>query len=261
MQYEFPKYSGCGNDFILVDNRLKKFSSITPEIISHLCNRQRGIGADGLIFLENSKKANFKMRIFNSDGSEAEMCGNGIRCLARFIKDLGVEGSQFTIETMLNVLSVSVEQSYVSVEMGSPTDIRWNIAIDSFTAHHLDTGVPHAVIFCENSSLIDIQNLGPYIRHHSIFFPRGANANFAHIDFNNTIHLRTFERGVENETLACGTGATATALAAAKIYNIPSPILVKVLSGETLKISFTSDQKTFSQVTLSGPATRFITTP
>lgn len=259
MNYPFSKYSGCGNDFILFDNRSDNFPPITTSLIISLCHRQNGIGADGVIFLETSLKCDFKMRIFNSDGSEAEMCGNGIRCLARFIEDCGVMGNQFTIETMLRKLSVYLEDDDVSVEMGQPKEMLWNLSLDSYSVHHLDTGVPHAVIFCDDSSKIDVETEGSKIRNHPQFAPRGANANFAHIDSADLIHVRTFERGVEGETLACGTGATATALAAAKIYNIASPIRLKVRSEEILKVSFVEDSGDFSHVLLTGPAKKIFT--
>ena len=130
---------------------------------------------------------------------------------------------------------------------------------DPFTVHHLNTGVPHAIIFCKDSSEIDVHTEGSNIRNHAQFAPRGANANFAHIDSTDLIHLRTFERGVEGETLACGTGATATALAAARVYNIPAPVNVKVRSGEILKVNFVQDGTKFSNVLLTGPAKKVFT--
>lgn len=254
MEYPFSKYSGCGNDFILFDNRSNQFPDPSPFLISRLCHRQNGIGADGVILLESSKVCHLKMRIFNSDGTEAEMCGNGIRCLAKFMKEKGIQGHQFTIETMCRNLTVSTENENVAVEMGDPKELRWNIPIETFYAHHLDTGVPHAVIFCSDVNAIEIQKWGPSIRHHPLFAPRGANANFAHLDKSGTIHLRTFERGVENETLACGTGATATALAAAQMHQLSSPIQVQVKSGEVLTIDFKKSENGFKNIRMIGPA-------
>jgi diaminopimelate epimerase len=256
MAYSFSKYSGCGNDFILIDNRDHIITRNHNHIALELCHRQNGIGADGLILLENSSSCDFKMRIFNSDGSEAEMCGNGIRCLAKFIQKLGIPGSTFSIETMLRNLNVysGLNDEEVCVDMGNPTDIRWNLPIHSFMMHHLDTGVPHAVTFVSDLESINVNEIGPTIRHHTDFQPRGANANFAVIDKDKVIHVRTFERGVEQETLACGTGVTATALAAAKSYQIASPITVKVRSHDLLKVHFKRLDDRFFDVRLSGPA-------
>lgn len=254
MYYQFSKYSGCGNDFILFDNRHLTIPTLQPDIVSRLCHRQQGVGADGVILLENSDIAHYKMRIFNPDGSEAEMCGNGIRCLLKFIQDCGIEGTKFNIETMLRVLNVGFEGEEIAVEMGEPKDIRWSIPLSPWMAHHLDTGVPHAVIFCENIDGLNLNECGKEIRRHSLFAPRGANANFAYVDANGLVHLRTYERGVELETLACGTGATATALAAAKMYGLKAPVHVTVRSGDTLKVDFKYINERFTDVRLKGPA-------
>lgn len=256
MNINFSKYHGCGNDFILIDNYNLTFPSQNATLIQALCQRQRGIGADGLILLEPSKKASFRMRIFNADGKEAEMCGNGARCLIKFAQDIGYAKPPYTIQTMHSILIASVNAQEISIEMGNPQELEWNKIItvnDSpLTVHWLDTGVPHAVLFVEDLHNPTWMSLAPKIRFHKTFGPKGVNVNFASIQ-DNFIEIRTYERGVEGETLACGTGATAVALAAAQLKSKKSPITIKTLSGDFLKISFTTNAQ-FEKVILSGPA-------
>jgi diaminopimelate epimerase len=259
MQIEFCKYCGCGNDFVLVDNRQERLPQAISPLAARLCNRQFGVGADGLILLENSEKADFAMRIFNADGSEAEMCGNGIRCLFRFLKKLGIGSDSLEIETKERILHLASEGELIAVQMGNPTEIRWNLQLEldssNICLHHINTGVPHIVYFVENIDEVDVKRLGKSLRYHQAFSPKGANANFASVK-QDTIFLRTYERGVENETLACGTGATAAALAAAKNYGLRSPIKVSLRSKEQLSIRFSYDgvKETFSNVYMIGDA-------
>lgn len=259
MNIPFSKYSGCGNDFVMIDNRSHIFPIHLDSII-HLCHRQKGIGADGIILLENSEKADLKMRIFNADGSEAEMCGNGIRCLLGFAQELGIEKTSCRIETMERILKVSLaKKNEVCVEMGQPTNIRWDLPIASTSyhgqAHFLNTGVPHLVLFFDRIDDIDVYSLGKELRNHSAFSPQGTNVNFAAVK-NDIVHIRTYERGVENETLACGTGATACGLAAAKKYQLTTPVHVKTLFGDILKIGFDPIASELADVTLTGPFTQ-----
>ncbi len=258
MLWSFAKYVGCGNDFILFDNRKNTFPADHSLLIQKLCHRQWGIGADGVVLLENSCQADFRMRIFNCDGYEAEMCGNGIRCLMKFIQELGFTHSSYCIETMQRILSVSLQDAEVCVEMGDPCCLQWNIAISyedqSYSLHYLDTGVPHAVLFVENVEACHLEQLALPIRHHPLFAPKGTNVNIAQRISEQKIKIRTYERGVERETLACGTGATAVALAAAYQYELKSPVLIQTLSQETLKIEFCLYQEMFSHVTMTGPA-------
>ena len=253
---QFAKYSGCGNDFILIDNRKRLFAASKAEI-SRLCHRQQGIGADGIVLLEDSSSSDFGTRIFNADGSEAEMCGNGIRCLARFICDIEFSDkleNRFSIQTMHQRMHVRIEPGIVYVEMPPATAWRSDIAIDigdtSFFLHSIDTGVPHAIQFVPDIENVFIR-LAPEIRYHSEFGSRGTNVNFAQFLPDGTIAVRTYERGVEGETLACGTGAVAVALTAARIHRINSPIVVRPRSGDLLQISFNEN---FEQITLAGPA-------
>lgn len=200
------------------------------------------------------------MRIFNADGSEAEMCGNGLRCLAKFIEQQGHSSKTISIETMHQIINVTIETDGVRVSMPTPTNFVKEISIlcagHPYQGHHLDTGVPHFVIFTD-----DIQNdqwlaHAPAIRHHTRFYPQGANVNLAKIN-GNTISLRTYERGVEAETQACGTGAVATALLAASVYGLESPISVQTRSGDLLNISFCkSPDGSFQDIQMVGSANK-----
>lgn len=259
MHLPFSKYSGCGNDFILIDNRQSVFDVTRIDTIVNLCHRRLGIGADGIIFLESSSKADFRMRIFNTDGSEAEMCGNGLRCLIRFIQELGIECKQFVIETMHQIIPARVSSTGVSVAMPPPTDCHFfeqvHLEDDPLTLHRLDTGVPHAVLFVENLHEVRLMSMAPQIRYFPRFLPKGTNVNFAVINANQEVEVRTYERGVEGETLACGTGAVAAALAAARVHGLCSPITIRPKSGDKIDVAFVrEDNNIFSNVIMSGPA-------
>lgn len=259
MEWPFAKYVGCGNDFIFFDNRTKLFPSHNKPLIQRLCHRQAGIGADGIILLDTSSKADFSMRIFNADGSEAEMCGNGIRCLMRYLQHLNQNASQYKIETLQRLLTIAHNGPDIRVEMGKPSQIKWNIPLQikdqHYQVHHLDTGVPHIVLFVKNIIDFDLSHIGPIIRHHSLFSPKGTNVNIVQVESDH-LKIRTYERGVEAETLACGTGATAAALAAAHQYKLKSPIIVQTALQDELTIGFQLKDEQFSAVTMSGPAHR-----
>lgn len=194
------------------------------------------------------------MRIFNADGGEVEMCGNGLRCFYHFLQSLGLADKAITAETMHRLHRLEQDPNGIKAEMGSPTDMRWNIEIPlqytNFIVHFLNTGVPHTVAFIPNIQEINVAHLGPQIRHHPLLAP--TNANFAQILPSGEIAIRTYERGVEAETLACGTGSTAVALAAGKIYGLKSPVRIITRSGETLHIGFHWNHNECSQVTLTG---------
>ena len=252
----FSKYSGCGNDFILIDNRIKSFPE-DPLLYQKLCARNTGIGADGIIFVEKSTKADFRVRIFNSDGSEAEMCGNGMRCYGKFLHDLHIPGKKFRIEAKEREISIELLEDHVKIGMGKPCNFSWDLKLQvdnqPFILDYLDTGVPHAIHFVNDIHKFDLLSLGPKVRHHPHFQPKGTNFNVASVA-GNQVWLRTYERGVENETLACGTGAAAVALAASKRYGIHSPISVHTRSGEKLEIGFNWNATEPAEVTATGPA-------
>lgn len=254
MEVPFFKYSGCSNDFILIDNRDFNLSLSSEQIVT-LCDRREGIGADGVILVEPSTLATCKMRIFNADGGEAEMCGNGIRCVADFIRTHGHEENSCTIESMHRRHLASWEDDKYTIEMGAPENICWNATINiSGQSYHLstmDTGVPHAVIFCDDISNFPLSEVGKHIRYHEEFMPEGTNVNVVKVS-DGGVKVRTYERGVEDETPACGTGATAAALVAAKQYGLPSPIKVTLQSGDHLDIEYTLCEEDISAVSMTG---------
>ncbi len=245
----FSKFHGAGNDFILIDNRDQRWE-LGPDTIEAMCHRRFGIGADGVILVEPSSQADFRMRIFNSDGGEASQCGNGIRCLAAFVRKLGMTANAFHLETKAGIVAVSWRGTQISVEMGKPKLLgtrELNTSLGVLTAFVADTGVPHAVIFVEDVDLVKLEQLGPEVRFHPEFDPHGVNVNVV----DRRLAIRTFERGIEDETLACGTGACASALAAARQFALPSPISLLTRSGEQLTISFPPDM---ASVCMTGSA-------
>jgi len=219
----FFKYQAAGNDFILIDNRgLELTEAEKSALAKPLCHRHFGIGGDGLLFVEASEIADARMRIFNPDGTEAEMCGNGIRCVGRFLYDTGRRAERMLIETLAGVkeLHTTVERgvpAYFEVDMGSPRDVALKKKLRAedrvWEYCYLDTGVPHAIIFQEDVESLDVGKVAPPLRHSPVF-PRGANINFVEKMRERVFRIRTFERGVERETLACGTGITAAGAAA-----------------------------------------------
>lgn len=221
----FAKYQGAGNDFILIDDRAPHFN---PNLVPQLCNRKFGIGADGVILLQTDPAADFRMRIFNSDGSEAGSCGNGLRCLMKFIVDLGLPKKNYRIATGDRIVEASFVGDQIVVQMGLAVNLKKH-RIEGFDVHSVDTGVPHAVVFSPDA---DLKILGPMLRHHSTFQPAGTNVNIAHIQSDGSIRVRTYERGVEGETLSCGTGAAAVGLIASQQYHLPNPIRICAPGGE-----------------------------
>ena len=259
MVLEFTKMNGAGNDFILIDNRPQAIR-LSREQIALLCNRHRGIGADGIILLKASAtgKADWAWDFYNSDGSVAEMCGNGARCFARFVQMRTGRKDDFTFETEAGIIKATFEGERVRVSLTEPSDLRLDeqlpLAGGKLTVHSLNTGVPHAVLFVPNADKAMVQELGPEIRHHSRFAPKGTNVNFVQVLDPGHIRVRTFERGVEGETLACGTGVTASALIASLVHQFHSPVRVQVQGGDEMAVSFQEKSGGFSDVQLSGPA-------
>jgi diaminopimelate epimerase len=259
MVVNFTKMSGAGNDFVLIDNRAQTIPLDAAQAV-RLCDRHRGIGADGLIVLKPcaSGKADWAWDFYNSDGSQGEMCGNGARCFGRFVRRLTGAKQGFTFETRAGVIAARFKGEAVSVTLTAPRDLRLHetvaLSIGPTEIHSLDTGVPHAVLFVPNADQAMVQNLGSEIRHHPHFAPRGTNVDFVQLLGGNTIRVRTYERGVEGETLACGTGVTASALIAAELHQLQSPVAVQVLGGKALEVSFEKSGGQFNNVVLSGPA-------
>ena len=254
----FTKMNGAGNDFILIDNRTGHVHLDRPQI-ARLCDRHRGIGADGILLLEKaSNHADFRMRYFNADGGEAEMCGNGARCFARFANKVAGAEAKISFETPAGVISAKLAGDLVTLQMTEPTDLKLNIKLavadENKTVHFINSGVPHVVIPVSRVNDIDVHGEGSCIRHHKMFSPKGANVNFIEKRGPKEIAVRTYERGVEAETLACGTGIVASALVFAATENAASPITVIARGGDKLRVGFERSDDAFRNVTLSGPA-------
>jgi diaminopimelate epimerase len=254
----FTKMNGAGNDFILIDNRVGDVR-LDRSQIAHLCDRHRGIGADGILLLEKpTNRADFRMRYFNADGGEAEMCGNGARCFARFANKIAGAREKISFETQAGVISAELKGDLVTLQMTEPSDLQLNaklpVAAENKTVHFINSGVPHVVIPVSNIDDVDVRCDGAAIRYHKMFSPNGANANFIEKRGSNKIAIRTYERGVEDETLACGTGIVASALIFAAIENASGPITVLACGGDELQVSFEKAHNQFRNVTLTGPA-------
>ncbi len=259
MLVEFTKMNGAGNDFVLIDNRSRKLKPTRLQV-ARLCDRHRGIGADGLILLIPcvSGKADWAWEFYNSDGSVGEMCGNGSRCFGKFVQKVIGLNRDFTFETGAGVIMARFQGERVMVNLTLPTDLHLNervcLASGSQSLHSINTGVPHAVLFVPDADKAMVQQLGPEIRRHPRFAPKGTNVNFVQVLGPDHIRVRTFERGVEDETLACGTGVTASALIASRIHQFSSPVKVDVRGGDQLEVSFVPINGGFGDVRLTGPA-------
>ena len=249
----FSKLQGTGNDFVIIDNRKDTFKRFCfplkeEEAIRRICSRRTGVGADGLILVEKSDVAHFRWRFFNADGSAAEMCGNGARCVARFAKEKGIAPQRMEFETLAGVISAEVKGEVVKVKLTRPSDLKLNVKTSTLTGHYINTGVPHFVVFVDRIDSVDVKKVGRKIRNDELFKPAGTNVNFVEVRLDRVI-VRTYERGVEDETLACGTGSVASALIAAKVFNLNSPVEVEVKSGERLRVYFDEE---FKNVFLEG---------
>jgi diaminopimelate epimerase len=255
----FTKMNGAGNDFVMVDNRQGTLE-LKPELILRLCDRHRGIGADGLIAAEAplSEGADLRMRYFNADGGEAEMCGNGARCFSRFGARLLGRPDALCFDTLAGIITAELLGEDVRLGMSVPHSLAMGTALavgeTSLSVHFLNTGVPHAVVFREDLAGTDVRGLGSGLRYHAHFAPKGTNANFVNVRADGSLAVRTYERGVEDETLACGTGVVASALIHHLLHGAPSPISVQVKGGETMRVGFRSQGTDISEVTLTGPA-------
>src|SRR5262245_52004663 len=245
----FTKMDGAGNDFILIDNRTGEID-LNRNQIARLCDRHRGIGADGVLFLERpSDHADFRMRYFNADGGEAEMCGNGARCFARFANKVAGQKRKISFETPAGVISAELKGDLVTLRMTEPTDLRLNIDLpvagENRAVHFINSGVPHVVIPVAKIDDADVRADGAAIRNHKMFSPNGANVNFIEKRGANKIAIRTYERGVEDETLACGTGIVASALIFAATEDCEGPITVLARGGDELQVDFEKARNQF----------------
>ncbi|MBN1365102.1 MAG: diaminopimelate epimerase [Syntrophaceae bacterium] len=254
---EFYKMSGSGNDFIIIDNMdLSLDAGDLSELAGKICQRKFSVGADGLVIIEPSETADFKWRFFNSDGSIAEMCGNAARCVARLAYMKGIAPKEMSWETIAGIISAEVNDDVVKAKLTAPSPIESEIKIEvdgqKFIMDRVDTGVPHAVVFVDDLENHDVVNYGRKIRFHEYFAPRGTNADFVQVIDRNKIKVRTYERGVEDETLACGTGIVAAAITAAQRDLVESPVDVLVQSGETLRVYFENKDGLWRDIYLEG---------
>jgi diaminopimelate epimerase len=252
----FYKMSGGGNDFILIDNRSGLVKEDAGRFAARVCRRKFSVGADGLILIESSDKVDFRWRFHNSDGSEAEMCGNGGRCAARFAYILGIAKENLSFETKAGIIKAEVRGERVKLALPEPMDLRRNIEIPVDERIRIlsfvNTSVPHAVKIVPNVDNFDVVGIGRKIRYHKEFQPAGTNVDFVQIIDEHNILMRTYERGVEDETLACGTGAVASAIIVSLSGKVKPPVAVKTRGGEILNIYFKIDHTGFKDVYLEG---------
>ena len=261
----FVKMSGTGNDFIIIDHRKPILApEAMADFAAKVCRRKFSAGADGLILIEDSSEADFQWKFFNADGSVAEMCGNGARCAARFAFLQGIAPAEMRFATLAGIIEASVSEKDVAVKMTDPVNLKLDqhITVDGkeYTIHSIDTGVPHAVLFVDDIEQTDVRTLGRFIRHHQAFMPAGTNVNFVQWQ-GDALKVRTYERGVEDETLACGTGAAASAIIAALLGQAASPVNIITSGGDRLTILFDikegvekSAEGAVQNVFLKGPA-------
>lgn len=272
---------GAGNDFILVDDRAQTFPVCDNVWLARIAARRTGIGCEGVILIQPSEKADFRMRFFNPDGNEVEMCGNGARCVARLAREIGAAPERMKIETIAGVLEAEVDENMVRLHMTPPTDYRMDQWLpltlpspqggedkgltlssprggedkgEELNYSFVNTGVPHVVVEADDIDTCDVQGLGARIRYHDNFAPAGANANFISVTGPQSLRIRTYERGVEAETLACGTGIVAGALIAARLGRTKPPVSAMAASGDILTVDFQLTAEGAENVTLLGPA-------
>jgi diaminopimelate epimerase len=240
----FAKLSATGNDFILFDNRDGLLSGDESRFFQHLCQRRTGVGADGVLLIEPSSQADFRMRYFNADGFESEMCGNGARAAARYAALHGIAPPQMRFVVSDEEYVASVEGHRVRLRMRPPRDFRTNLDIvvenGLEVGGYIDTGVPHFVMFCNDLGSVDVVQVGLNYRRHSAFQPRGTNVDFVQVSGSQALRVRTYERGVEAETLACGTGVVAAVLVAEQLGRVQLPVTVDALGGR-LEVSRDED--------------------
>lgn len=254
----FSKMHGAGNDFILIDNRSRIFPSHATSWMESIGTRKTGVGCDGFVVVEPAQSgAHFRMRFFNPDGNEAEMCGNGARCVARFAFDRDIAPETMSFETVAGTVNATVmEGDQVRIELPPPSQWEEDLSIPEImgetTGQWINSGVPHAVFPVDNLEQFEVRLIGRKLRWHKYFQPSGTNADFFSISPDNIVSLRTYERGVENETLACGTGMVATALCAYRMGLVRPPVTLQCKSEDRLTVDFSTDKIT--TVSLTGPA-------
>jgi diaminopimelate epimerase len=253
---KFFKMSGTGNDFVLLDNRDGSLGAGLDGLVPRLCHRRNGVGADGVLLIERSDQADFRMRYLNADGGEVSFCGNGGRCIAYFAHAIGAAGPAMSFTAGDGPHTAEVVGRRVRLSMRDPQDIRLNFILDldtrGYAASFADTGVPHVVVPVVDLAGFDVAAIGKRIRDHRMFEPAGTNANFIEIEGRHRLRIRTYERGVEDETLACGTGATAAAVVSALRGLMDSPVECLTRGGETLAVHFDRRDDVVTDVSLEG---------
>lgn len=251
MQLTFYKYQGTGNDFVMIDNRSEFFPKNNTKLVAQLCDRRFGIGGDGLILLENHPQYDFKMVYYNSDGNESSMCGNGGRCLVAFAKQMGVIENKAEFEAVDGYHYATIDaEGIVALQM---KDVDTVNQYEDYT--FLNTGSPHHVQLVDNLIELDIKTEGAKIRYSDLYGKAGSNVNFVHQLENDIFAVRTYERGVEDETLSCGTGATAVAIAMYQSGKTKSNQINLIVEGGKLKVQFEENNGNYTNVFLIGPAT------
>jgi len=256
MTFRFSKMHGAGNDFVMIDDRKEVFPVDDPAFIARLANRPDGIGCEGVILVRPASHSNvrtlehsnisFSMRFFNPDGSEADLCGNGARCVAAFARTIGAApAATMTFETRAGLLSAEVlSDERVRLSLPAPKDLRKNF---------VNTGVPHAIVPVEDLTGVSVAEEGRRLRYSPAFAPAGTNVDFVKWTGSSSLSIRTYERGVEAETFACGTGSVAAALIGVAQYGLSFPVQVTTVRGDELEVDALWDGATFSSVTLTGP--------
>ncbi len=255
----FFKMSGSGNDFIIIDNR----EAVVPEnqltqLVTGACRRKMSVGADGMILIESSASLDFKWRFFNADGSLPDMCGNGARCAARFAFLHGIADRQMAFETLAGTIEATVGDDTVKIRMTAPRDLKTGTQLDvegtPTAVASVNTGVPHVVMVVDDIEAVAVTKTGRLIRYHPDYAPDGTNVNFVTVNENGRIFIRTYERGVEDETLACGTGNVAAALILAHERGLTSPVTLTTRSGGSLTVHFSTHGGRYRDVFLEGDA-------
>lgn len=257
MKIKFTKMHGAGNDFVLIDDRDGKVPWEDHFLMAALSGRRTGIGCEGVILVQHSDKADFRMRFLNPDGTEVELCGNGSRCAAAFAHAIGASGTALTMETLCGLIDAQLTESGVCVWMPEPGKKSYGIEIKvgntTVRGDFINTGVPHFVVQVPNISTVDVQGLGRALRLHPAFAPDGTNVDFVTFRAPNRMSMRTYERGVESESGACGTGAVACAVVAVETQQFTLPAKVKTPSGFDLIVDGDWRHRKCTGLTLSGP--------
>ena len=257
------KGTGAGNDFVILDEFSSPLNTDLGTLTRALCDRHFGIGADGVLILRPHLEADFEMLYYNADGSRGAMCGNGGRCAARYARERGIAADAMRFVALEHLYRAEVRGDAVRLTMKDPVQIDSDRVLEvsgrTFRGRLLDTGAPHLVVFTEGLDGMDVESLGHALRHHADLAPQGANVNFVERSPGALLRLRTYERGVERETLACGTGSVASAVAGALAAGLTSPVTVHVRSGDRLMVHFVRTGDRFSGVVLEGPARMLFT--